>query len=150
MKKTSDFPVIPVHCRNRHRIVLCGSMADSPRILLLDDDPALLECLSEMLRLRLPAVGVEACEAPAEAMDRLYSTDYQLVISDLKMPSMDGLAVLRMVKAVRPSMPVLLITGVIPDEDVTALARRHGAIDLVSKPLERNAFIETITRILGI
>jgi DNA-binding NtrC family response regulator len=125
-------------------------MSDSPRILLVDDDPALLESLSEMLRLRLPAVGVEACQAPEDAMDRLYSTDYQLVISDLKMPGMDGLAVLRMVKAVRPSMPVLLITGVIPDDDVTTIARRHGAIDLISKPLERDAFVETITRILGI
>ena len=123
-------------------------MNTSPRILLLDDDPVLLECLSEMLRLRIPGVGVEACEFPADAMDRLNSIEYHLVISDLKMPGMDGLAVLRMVKALCPSMPVLLITGVIPDDDVIAIARRHGAIDLISKPLERHAFIETITRIL--
>lgn len=123
-------------------------METSRLVLVLDDDPALLECLSETLRLRIPGIGVETCEVPADAMDRLYTVDYQLVISDLKMPGMDGLAVLRMVKAIRPSLPVLLITGVIPDDDVIAIARRHGAVDVVSKPLERNAFIETITRIL--
>jgi len=115
---------------------------------VLDDDPVLLECLSETLRLRIPGIGVETCEFPADAMDRLYTVEYQLVISDLKMPGMDGLAVLRMVKAIRPSLPVLLITGVIPDDDVIAIARRHGAVDVVSKPLERIAFVETITRIL--
>ena len=123
-------------------------METSLRILVLDDDPVLLECLSETLRLRIPGIGVETCEFPADAMDRLYAADYHLVISDLKMPGMDGLAVLRMVKAIRPSMPVLLITGIIPDDDAIAIARRHGAIDVVSKPLERNTFIETIVRIL--
>jgi DNA-binding NtrC family response regulator len=123
-------------------------METSQRILVLDDDPVLLECLSETLRLRIPGIGVETCEFPADAIDRLYAVDYRLVISDLKMPGMDGLAVLRMVKAIRPSMPVLLITGVIPDDDVITIARRLGAVDVVAKPLERNAFIETITRIL--
>ena len=91
-------------------------METSQRILVVDDDPVLLECLSETLRLRIPGIGVETCEIPADAIDRLYAVDYRLVISDLKMPGMDGLAVLRMVKAIRPSMPVLLM---LLDERVT-------------------------------
>src|SRR5260370_314211 len=81
------------------------------RVLVVDDDAALLQALPEALHLRLPELVVDTCDEALEALRRIAEVDYDAIISDIKMPGMDGLALLEQVHAIRPSTPTLLITG---------------------------------------
>src|SRR5439155_4115866 len=64
------------------------------RILIVDDDPSLLKALPEAVRLRLKGVEVDTCDSATEAIDRIRVIDYDAIVADIKMPGMDGLALL--------------------------------------------------------
>ena len=66
----------------------------SARILLVDDDKALLDALPEALQLRMNGVQIDTSETAIEALERIRDTDYDAIVSDIKMPGMDGLALL--------------------------------------------------------
>jgi DNA-binding response OmpR family regulator/anti-sigma regulatory factor (Ser/Thr protein kinase) len=117
----------------------------APRVLVVDDDPALLEALPETIRLRMPGTAVDTCTSAAPALEQLAVTDYDAVVSDIKMPGMDGLALLQEVRAVRPDTPVLLITGH-GEHDLAIRSLRAGAYDYVQKPIEREYFVASLGR----
>jgi two-component system phosphate regulon sensor histidine kinase PhoR len=115
------------------------------RILLVDDDNALLDALPETVRLRLEGVEVETCDSAPEALKRIEGTDYDVIVSDIKMPGMDGRALLAEIKERRPSTPTLLITGH-GERDLAVAALRGGAHDLIQKPIDRDYFIASLER----
>src|SRR5207249_2023417 len=86
------------------------------RILIVDDDVALLEALPRALRLRLDGVEIDTVDNAGDALIRIIGTDYDAIVSDIKMPGMDGLAVLEEIRKLRPKTPTLLITGLPPHE----------------------------------
>jgi two-component system, OmpR family, sensor histidine kinase ResE len=116
-----------------------------PRILLVDDDAALLEALPETLRLRLDGVDVDTCDSALEALRRIEQYDYDVIVSDIKMPGMDGLGLLAEIKERRPATPTLLITGH-GERDLAVAALRGGAHDLVQKPIDRDYFVASLER----
>jgi PAS domain S-box-containing protein len=120
-------------------------MIEAPRILLVDDDPALLEALPEALRLRLDGIQIDTSETAQDALDRLRETDYDAIVSDIKMPGMDGLALLAEAAEIRPGTPVLLITGH-GEHDLAVQALRGGAYDFVQKPIDRDYFVASLER----
>ena len=63
-------------------------------ILIVDDDPALLRALPEALRLRMDGVEIETCDSAKRALQMIAARDYDVIVSDIKMPGMDGLALL--------------------------------------------------------
>ncbi|HKD75587.1 MAG TPA: response regulator [Ktedonobacterales bacterium] len=116
-----------------------------PHILIVDDDPALLQALPEALRLRLGEVNVETYDSGSAALARIATTEFDAIISDIKMPEMDGLALLARIKELQPATPTLLITGH-GDHDLAVRALRGGAFDFVQKPIEREYFIASLQR----
>jgi signal transduction histidine kinase len=120
-----------------------------PRILLVDDDPALLKALPETVRLRLDDVDVDTCDSAPEALERIRGTDYDVIVSDIKMPGMDGLALLAEIKQLRPSTPTLLITGH-GERELAVAALRGGAHDLVQKPIDRDYFVASLERAIHV
>lgn len=64
------------------------------RILLVDDDPVLLQALPETLTLKLYRVLVETSLSAVEALDQIRKTEYDVILSDLKLPGLDGLQLL--------------------------------------------------------
>jgi PAS domain S-box-containing protein len=116
-----------------------------PHILIVDDDPALLQALPEALRLRMGEVKVETYDSGAAALERIATTEFDAIISDIKMPEMDGLALLARIKELQPATPTLLITGH-GDHDLAVQALRGGAYDFVQKPIEREYFIASLQR----
>ena len=119
--------------------------APQPRILLVDDDAALLQALPRTLALRIAGIQVETCASAVEALQRIQQYDYDAIVSDIKMPGIDGLALLTMIKELRPETPTLLITGH-GEHDLAIQALRRGAYDLIQKPIDRDYFVAALQR----
>jgi len=92
--------------------------AAAKRILIVDDDAQLLDLLVQTLS----ALGYEtsAASGGAEALDMLSNQTYDLMVTDVKMPNIDGISLLRKVRRHYPTMPVLFITGVASPEIIAA------------------------------
>lgn len=120
-------------------------MLNEPYILIIDDDPALLQALPQALYLRIGGVKVDTCDSAHAALERIQERDYDAIISDIKMPGMDGLALLTKIKEIRPDTPTLLITGH-GEENLAIQALRGGAYDFIQKPLERDYLVASLER----
>jgi two-component system sensor histidine kinase/response regulator len=114
-------------------------------ILIVDDDPALLQALPEALHLRLEGLKIDTAESAATALDLIAATDYDAIITDIKMPGMDGLTLLGKIKELCPATPTLLITGH-GEHDLTVQALRGGAYDFIQKPIERDYLVASLNR----
>jgi signal transduction histidine kinase len=116
-----------------------------PTVLIVDDDPALLEALPEALRLRMSDLAVETCDSAPDALVKIAGEDYDAIVTDIKMPGMDGLALLDEIQKVRPETPTLLITGH-GEHDLAIQALRRGAYDYIQKPIDRDYFTASLAR----
>jgi signal transduction histidine kinase len=115
------------------------------RVLIVDDDQALLEALPTTLRLRIDGIETDTADSAIVALQKVRSTEYDAIISDIKMPGMDGLALLEQIRVIRPDTPVLLITGH-GEHDLAVQALRGGAYDFIQKPVERDYLCAAISR----
>jgi two-component system response regulator GlrR len=117
------------------------------RILLVDDDPGLLRLLS--IRLRAEQYEVEAVESAAEALGALPRFRPDLVITDLRMQSMDGIGLLKEIQRQRPGLCVLLLTahGTIPD---AVEATQSGAFGFLTKPVDKQQLLEYVERAMKV
>ncbi|HEX3203251.1 MAG TPA: response regulator [Nitrospiraceae bacterium] len=115
------------------------------RVLIVDDDPALLHALPETVKTRMREVAVETSDTAPEALKRISETDYDAIITDIKMPGMDGLALLGEIRTLRPDTPTLLITGH-GEHELAVQALRGGAYDFIQKPIDRDYFVASLGR----
>ena len=115
------------------------------RVLIVDDDHSLLEALPEAIRLRMNGLEIDTCDTAAGALERLSEIDYDAIVTDIKMPGMDGLALLEAIQETRPRTPTLLITGH-GEQDLAVQALRGGAYDYIAKPIDRDYFVASLTR----
>src|SRR6266478_2282261 len=116
------------------------------RILVVDDEETIREIVSSMLggahfQTRQAASGIEAL-AILESGD-----EFDLVLSDLMMAEMDGIALLERAKERYPDMPIVMVTAV-HDIQVALQALRNGAYDYLLKPFEREQLLATVRRAL--
>src|SRR3989441_1727083 len=120
-----------------------------PRVLIVDDDPALLQALPEALRLRMSGVTVDTADSATAALDRIAARDYDAIVTDIKMPGMDGFALLAEIRTRRPDTPTLMITG--HGEHALAVgALRGGACDFIQKPIDRDYFVTSLRRAIEV
>lgn len=117
----------------------------APYILIVDDDTALLQALPQALRLRVQGVTVDTSDSAQKAFSLIEQNDYDAIVSDIKMPGMDGLALLAKIKALRPETPTLLITGH-GEHNLAIQALRGGAYDFIQKPIDRDYFVTALLR----
>jgi PAS domain S-box-containing protein len=115
------------------------------RVLIVDDDEALLEALPEALRLRMNGIQIDTSQTALAALERVRETDYDAIVSDIKLPGMDGLALMTEINQLRPGIPTLLITGH-GEHDLAVQALRGGAYDFVQKPIDRDYFVASLER----
>src|SRR6266705_470872 len=115
------------------------------RILIVDDDRALLQALPQTLYLRMQDITVDTCDSAQKAIQLIQEHDYDAIVSDVKMPGMDGLELLTHIRELRPDTPVLLFTGH-GEHGLAIQALRGGAYDYILKPIEREAFIAALQR----
>lgn len=116
-----------------------------PRILLVDDDQKLRRVLS----MRLSALGFEvtAVESAEAALQSLDSAQPNVVLTDLRMPGMDGLQLLQRLQITRPALPVIILTahGDVPE---AVRATQEGAVAFLTKPVAREQLEDLLQRYL--
>lgn len=120
-----------------------GSNLSSSRLLLVDDDPALLLALSGTLQNRLDHCIVDACESGMQALDFVKARTYATIVSDVTMPDMNGWQFLKAVKELRVETPVFLMSGS-PGPIVMEEALAAGASGFFAKPFDRDHVVATI------
>ena len=108
-------------------------MAAQNRILLLDDDEQMLELYQALLEQLPSRPEVEVCNSGARAIAMLESEPFTLLITDLRMPKMDGLQVLAIVRRKFPQLRIVVLTGVL-DEEYRSRAYAQGVEMFWQKP----------------
>jgi cyclic di-GMP phosphodiesterase len=116
------------------------------RILIVDDEEPIRDFVSAMLT--SANYSCTQAESGKEALELLsYGKEFELMLSDLMMPEMDGIALLEASKERFPDMPVIMVTAV-TDVSVALGAIRNGAYDYLLKPFERDQLLATVRRAL--
>jgi len=112
---------------------------------VVDDEQGMLDLLS----FELGSKGYEVATASkgSEALERFKKEKFGLVITDLKMPGMDGIALLEVLKKIDPQIKVVLITGFGTIETAVA-AIKKGAYDFIRKPFELKEIFSIVEKIL--
>ncbi len=113
------------------------------RVLVVDDDPGVRYTLREILESE--GLEVEEAEDGAQALSRLEGPAFQLVITDLRMPKVDGLAVLRQLRQKSPATRGVLITAH-GSERHAVEAMKLGAWDYFKKPFEMDELLAAVQR----
>ncbi|MBT3257899.1 MAG: response regulator [Deltaproteobacteria bacterium] len=120
---------------------------NNPKILIVDDEPDILELLSKLLTLE--EYRVKTASRGREAIDLFRSEPFDLVITDIRMPGMDGVEVLKEIKQLDEDVEVIILTGFASVDSAVRTLRQDGAFDYLTKPLEDiDALIYTIDRAL--
>lgn len=104
-----------------------------PKVLLVDDEQDFLEVLQKRLQRR--GVTALAAHDGAEALALLPAYDVDVVVLDVKMPGMDGMTVLSRIKAERPEVEVIMLTGH-AEIEAAMQGLEQGAFDYLMKPVE--------------
>lgn len=115
------------------------------KILVIDDDDTACELLQEALSSE--GFKVKAYTSAREALNKEELSSYDLLISDIKMPGMDGITFLREVKKNWPDIPVILVTA-FGTLETTMEALRIGAWDYISKPFSPDAIRKLVRKVL--
>jgi two-component system, NtrC family, response regulator HydG len=120
-------------------------MTSRPNILLADDDERLRTAAGKVLTAegyRVTSVG-----SGRAALNSLRDTEVALLIADLRLPDLDGIALLQQARQLRPAMEVVMITGHGTVEKAVE-AIKLGAYDFIQKPLDSTALLKTVTKAL--
>lgn len=116
------------------------------RILIVDDEPLIRKSLYELLRHE--GYFVDSASNGKEALDKINNSVYDVVISDIRMPQMDGMELLKQIKQQNPNTEIVLITAYGSIEDAVE-AMKQGAFDYVTKPIVDNEIKMMIKKIVS-
>jgi two-component system response regulator HydG len=113
------------------------------KVLLVDDHKPFRDSLAKILE----GKGLQVFSAPdgEEALDILRKEDIHLVLTDLKMPKMDGVELLKVAKTIRPEVEVILITGY-GTVDTAVTAMKDGAYDYIQKPFKPQEILKLVRK----
>jgi DNA-binding NtrC family response regulator len=115
------------------------------RILVVDDEAAQRDILGGFLRKQ--GFDVQTVASAPEALARLREEPVDLVLTDVKMPGMSGLDLLREARALNPELPVVVLTAYGNVTDAVA-AMRDGAVDYLTKPVDIDAVLHRVRKVL--
>lgn len=113
------------------------------RILVVDDDESVASCLFDLIRTATPHV-VECTTSPTDAVVRHKHQPFDLVISDVRMPMMNGLMLVQQLRAIAPETRIVLFSAHYSAD----VARGAGAFAFLDKPVRSENLLAVIERAL--
>lgn len=122
------------------------AIKEQARILIVDDDPIIRRLLVTVVTNK----GYNVCEAVdgMDALEKLEPAEFDAVVTDLSMPKMDGMELIRKAKSLRPHVPILAVTAY-PSLDNGLQAMKEGASDFISKPFKIDELTHCIDKMLN-
>lgn len=111
-------------------------MTNKLRILVVDDHRMVANSLLEVFKLE--GYEAEAAHSGAEALDMVKKGHFDWVLSDIRMPEMDGIELCRAIKALQPELPVIFMTAY---SEAVDEALKAGAVATLTKPLDTNLLL---------
>jgi DNA-binding NtrC family response regulator len=111
------------------------------RILVVDDERSIRNTLKEILEYE--KYQVDLAENAKVALEHVKSSEYDIILCDIKMPEMDGIELLPLILEIHPDTPVVMISGH-GNIDTAVEAIKKGAYDFIEKPLDLNRLLITI------
>jgi len=115
------------------------------KILVVDDEPPLREILQRGLT-QMGGFSVEVAQNGLEAIEKVEKDIFDLILTDLMMPEMDGMEFLKMIKGTRPEMPVIMMTAY-GSIDTAVEAMKIGANDYITKPVDLRDLLLRISKV---
>jgi CheY-like chemotaxis protein len=113
---------------------------DAPRILVVDDDPS----ICSLLKMSLSSFDVVTAENGKQALGILQSEMVDLVITDIKMPEMDGFTLLTHLRNLKPELPVLATSGYVEAD----MVQGYGFTDFLPKPSSPEEIVSLVAKYL--
>ena len=132
--------------RSTDRAEAVSQAGERPRVLVVDDEANIRDLLSKTLA--LADYDVDVAPDGREALDRMKSQSYNLLITDLKMPGLDGMAVISEARRMNRQIPVIVITG-FSTETAAIEAANIGVSGYLTKPFKVPKVLEVAARALG-
>jgi DNA-binding NtrC family response regulator len=114
------------------------------KLLILDDEPDMLKLLQMIISEKTPYEAVTT-NNPREALELAKNGSFAMVITDLKMPGLDGIEVLEAIKSIDESIPVIFITAYGSVESAIETMQK-GAFDFITKPFKKEQILFTIEK----
>ena len=121
----------------------------TPELLVVDDDLRLLRALGELLRSSSIDAVVSTASSAEAALALVNEHDYDAIVSDIRMPCMDGLTLMEKIHERRPHTPILLMTGQ-GDHGLGVQALNAGAYAFIPKPIDTDIFLAWLTRAIHV
>ena len=118
-----------------------------PDILIIDDEPLMRISISDALKVE--GYNVMSAETGGEGLKSIKDTSYDVVITDLRLPEVDGVQILKSCKQISPRTKVLMITAY-GSVDTAVEAMKIGAYDYITKPFSMDEFILTVKRLIAL
>jgi two-component system cell cycle sensor histidine kinase/response regulator CckA len=118
-----------------------------PKLLIVDDERSIRVTLAEFLRRE--GYEVESAEDTETAMALLEHGSFDAVVTDIILPGLCGLELLRRIRETAPDVPVIVMTGE-PSVETAAEAVRAGALDYISKPIGKQAVVRAVKHALDV
>jgi DNA-binding NtrC family response regulator len=115
-------------------------------ILIVDDEPADLLAFSAGLAERHRELQIDTAATAEEAMEALRAKEYNVILSDIRLPGMDGVSFLKELNQTSPELPVVLVTGVATERQVEA--KREGVFAFIEKPVDLDELVSVIRQAL--
>lgn len=119
-------------------------MSAAQTVLMVDDDPAFLRDLRDLLKAFLPEVDVVLASNGAEALKVLAAREVDLLISDQSMPGMEGIELLETARQRYPKVPRILITGYNKFDLAMEAVNQARVVDFIPKPPNAERTIQAI------
>jgi len=117
------------------------------KILIIEDEAAIRRVLVKILTEESNTYNVSEAEDGLVGLELIRKEDFDLILCDIKMPKMDGVEVLEIVKKIKPETPIVMISGH-GDLDTAVNTMRLGAFDYISKPPDLNRLLNTVRNAL--
>jgi FixJ family two-component response regulator/glycine cleavage system H lipoate-binding protein len=121
-------------------------MSEQPTILVVDDEEVVCQACQRIFSRQ--GFRVEISTDARQGLEKAVDKDYHIILLDIKMPNMDGIAFLEHLRQKKPTVPVLIITGY-PSIPNAASAMRLGACDYVTKPFTSEEITSAVRRVLA-
>ena len=117
-----------------------------PRILVVDDEPGMLRTIERILSTRY---DVRAVRLPSAALDAASAGSFDVAILDVRMPEMDGFALMARLGELQPDLDVIMMTGSTDERDARLIrAIREKAFFFLTKPFDREVLLTLVQRCL--